>query len=150
MAKDEEIHSFFKKLSGGIIYCHEKNMFHSRDSPRLLVCDTGLYLEENYIGFITVAICGGCISKYPRLVASMALEQSYDCIGQVPMTENSVYTQPQPNGKKKHVHDMMTSSNRNIFRVTGHLCEEFTGHRWIPRTKASDAELWCFLRFTPE
>ena len=24
-------------------------------------------------------------------------------------------------------------------------CGEFTGHRWIPRTKASDAELWCFL-----
>ena len=21
---------------------------------------------------------------------------------------------------------------------------EFTGHRWIPHTKASDAELWCF------
>ena len=40
---------------------------------------------------------------------------------------------------------MMTSSNGNIFRVTGHLCGEFTGHRWIPGTKASDAELWCFL-----
>ena len=40
---------------------------------------------------------------------------------------------------------MMTSSNRNIFRVTGHLCGEFTGPRWIPYTKASDAELWCFL-----
>ena len=39
---------------------------------------------------------------------------------------------------------MMTSSNGNIFRVTGHLCGEFTGPRWIPRTKASDAELWCF------
>ena len=26
---------------------------------------------------------------------------------------------------------MMTSSNRNIFRVTGHLCGEFTGPRWI-------------------
>ena len=39
----------------------------------------------------------------------------------------------------------MTSSNANIFRVTGHLCGEFTGHRWIPRTKASDTELWCFL-----
>ena len=25
------------------------------------------------------------------------------------------------------------------------LCGEFTGHRWIPHTKASDAELWCFL-----
>ena len=40
---------------------------------------------------------------------------------------------------------MMTSSNGNIFRVTGHLCGEFTGPRWIPRTKASDAEFWCFL-----
>ena len=39
---------------------------------------------------------------------------------------------------------MITSSNGNIFRVTGHLCGEFTGHRWIPRTKASDAELWFF------
>ena len=27
---------------------------------------------------------------------------------------------------------MMTSSNGNIFRVTGHLCGEFTGHRCIP------------------
>ena len=26
----------------------------------------------------------------------------------------------------------MTSSNGNIFRVTGHLCGEFTGPRWIP------------------
>ena len=40
---------------------------------------------------------------------------------------------------------MMTSSNGNIFRVTGHLCGEFTGPRWIPRTNASDAELWCFF-----
>ena len=31
-----------------------------------------------------------------------------------------------------------------IFRVTGHLCGEFTGPRWAPRPKASDAErpLW--------
>ena len=40
---------------------------------------------------------------------------------------------------------MMTSSNENIFRVTGHLCGKFTGPRWIPLTKASDAERWCFL-----
>ena len=25
------------------------------------------------------------------------------------------------------------------------LCGEFTGHRWIPRIKASDAELWCLF-----
>ena len=53
---------------------------------------------------------------------------------------------------KFHVHwlrCMMTSSNGNIFRVTGHLCGEFTGHRWIPRTKACAAELRCFLWSVP-
>ena len=44
---------------------------------------------------------------------------------------------------------MMTSSNGNIFRVTGPFCGEFTGHRWIPRTKTSDTELWCFLWSAP-
>ena len=43
-----------------------------------------------------------------------------------------------------HSQYMMTSSNRNIFRVTGPLWGEFTGHRRIP-LKASDVELWCFL-----
>ena len=39
----------------------------------------------------------------------------------------------------------MTSSNGNIFRVTGPLCGDFTHHGWIPRKKASDAEFWFFL-----
>ena len=39
---------------------------------------------------------------------------------------------------------------RNVFRVTGHLCGEFTGQRWIHRTKARDGELWCFLWSEPE
>ena len=43
----------------------------------------------------------------------------------------------------------MTSSNGNIFRVTGPLWGEFTGNRWIPITKAIDAELWCFLWSPP-
>ena len=30
------------------------------------------------------------------------------------------------------------------------LCGEFPGDRWIPLTKASDAELWLFLWSTPE
>ena len=46
--------------------------------------------------------------------------------------------------------DMMTSSNGNLFRVTGPLCGEFTGFRWIPRTKTSDAELWWFLWSAPQ
>ena len=45
---------------------------------------------------------------------------------------------------------MITASNGNIFRVTGLLCGEFTAHRWIPRTKASDPELWCFPLSTLE
>ena len=45
---------------------------------------------------------------------------------------------------------MMTSSNGNIFHVTGPLCGKFTGHRWIPRTKVSNPELWCFLWAAPE
>ena len=40
---------------------------------------------------------------------------------------------------------MMTSSNGNVFRVTCPVCGEFTSHRWIPLTKASDAKLWCFF-----
>ena len=43
---------------------------------------------------------------------------------------------------------MMTKSNGDIGRVTSLLCGEFTGHRRIPHTKASDAELWCFLWWT--
>ena len=33
----------------------------------------------------------------------------------------------------------MTSSNGNIFRVTGPLCGEFTGHRWIPQRPATQS-----------
>ena len=40
---------------------------------------------------------------------------------------------------------MVTSSNRNIFSVTGRLWGKSTSHRQIPLTKASDEELWCFL-----
>ena len=44
---------------------------------------------------------------------------------------------------------IMTSSNGNIFRVTGPLWGESTCHRWIPLAKVSDAELWCFLWSAP-
>ena len=40
---------------------------------------------------------------------------------------------------------MMTSSNGNISRITGPLCWGFNRHRWIPLTKASDAELNDFF-----
>ena len=38
---------------------------------------------------------------------------------------------------------IMTSLNGHISLITGPLRGEFTGHRWISLTKASDSELWC-------
>ena len=40
---------------------------------------------------------------------------------------------------------MMTSSNGTIFRYTGPLCGEFTGHRWIPLTKAVTRSSGVFI-----
>ena len=40
---------------------------------------------------------------------------------------------------------MITPSDGSIFRVTGLLWGEFTGHRWIPLTKASEAEFDNFF-----
>ena len=55
--------------------------------------------------------------------------------------------------RKTHRNERATtwwpSSNGSIFRATGPLCGEFIGHRWIPLTKASDADLWCFLWSVP-
>ena len=45
---------------------------------------------------------------------------------------------------------MMTSSNGNIFCVTGILWGEFPCHRWIPLTKANGAVLLYFLFSAPE
>ena len=44
----------------------------------------------------------------------------------------------------------MASSNGKIFCITDPLWGESTGDRWIPLTKASDVELWCFLWSVPE
>ena len=46
--KNVEIHSFLKCFHA-VLYIALKPMFHSRDSPRLLVCDAGVYLEQNDI-----------------------------------------------------------------------------------------------------
>ena len=46
---------------------------------------------------------------------------------------------------ERSIENMITSSNGNIFRVTGLLCWEFTGHQGIPLTKASNAEVDVFF-----
>ena len=54
------------------------------------------------------------------------------------ITVNTEYNQP------VLIHDDVIKW-KHFPRYTGPLCGEFTGPRWIPLTKASDAELWCFL-----
>ena len=63
----------------------------------------------------------------------------------------NLYNFCQPREPKSAVfhYSMMTPSYGNIFSVTGPLWGEFTGHQWFPLTKASDAELWCFLSSGP-
>ena len=61
-----------------------------------------------------------------------------------------VITHPCPQFSGGSVRLTMTSSNGNISASLAFLCRNFTGHLWIPHTKASDAELWCFLWSAPE
>ena len=54
----------------------------------------------------------------------------------------------QPRQSGRHRVNMMTSSNGNIFRVTGHLCGEFTGPRWIPVNSPHKGQWRGALMFT--
>ena len=38
----------------------------------------------------------------------------------------------------------------NVVSSANKIEGEFTGHRWIPLSKARDAELWCFLWSAPD
>ena len=89
--------------------------------------------------FLTHLVCTNIIIE-PHSLGSSATFCAFQRHSIKPKSELNVATSGDPFRCY-----MMTSSNGNIFRVTGHLCGEFTGPRWIPHTKASDAELWCFL-----
>ena len=123
------------------------------------------FLNENVQIFIKISlnfVPKGPIKNIPALIQIIAWRRP----GDKPLSESMMgslltricVTRPQWvncvhwNGKIiiVTVLFMMTSSNGNTFHVTGHLCRKFTGHRWIPLTKASDVELWCFLWFAPE
>ena len=67
-------------------------------------------------------------------------------VSQVLLILHGVIGQNRPLNKpatreKQNGEIIMTSSNGNIFRVTGPLWGEVTDHRWISFIKASDAEL---------
>ena len=107
---------------------------------------TRSYLERGMSFHLLVDYCLGSI--WDRMTKAQS-QQIFDSVTRVSWTDMRNVNTPalNPNILQQH---MMTSSNGNIFRVTGPLWGESTGHRWIPFTKASDIELWCFLWYTPE
>ena len=130
-----------------------------RQDDRHFAYDISLY--ENCFSLIQISMKSvpnvRPINSMPVLVKEMAWHRSGDRPSTEPMmalctdackrTSASTSWYSAPLAFCTH---MMTSSNGSIFCVTGLLCGEFTGHRWTPHTKTSDAELWCFLWSAPE
>ena len=77
------------------------------------------------------------------LAFERGIHRSHNHSGLIP--SQFMYDLAHATGTTSYTCNMMTSSNGNIFRVTGHLCGEFTGDRWIPRTKTSDASFDVFF-----
>ena len=97
----------------------------SENMHRILFCSDLCYFTHVFQGNITGAVAITWLPSEKTLKA----------------TDQNDWAKPQT---------MMTSLNGNSFRVTAPLWGESTGHRWIPLTKASDAELWCFLWSAPK
>ena len=114
-------HRSFCALCNIVFYCTY------RDISRVY-CD--MYAHHKRFNLISLGLVPINLPICFRVI-SLVLQQAYNC--------------PSPVG----VSSMMTSSNGNIFRISDLLCGEFTGPRWIPSTKAFDAELWCFLYLRP-
>ena len=63
-------------------------------------------------------------------------------------TATCIQTGTETYGKRGGIHDDVIKWKH--FPRYRSLCAEFIDHLWIPRTKASDAELWRFLWSEPE
>ena len=95
------------------------------------------YFEMSWPIYISMVVADVLVPIGTRPPTDIKCGLDCDCSGTMDILHNMLIA-------------MTTSSNGNIFRVTVPLCGEFTGHRWIPLTKACDAELWCFLWSAPE
>ena len=102
--------------------------------------DINLYNNAKYIdNSISLEMLANLSNTRKWFFSRLMLKMHFECIFLIPKIGS--YS----DCKWPYTKHVMTSLNGNIFRVTGHLCGEFTSPRWIPRTKASDTELGCFL-----
>ena len=73
---------------------------------------------------------------YRRIYVSLGLSDLKETVWEYPIIVSSFLAFVRDDYLYTRVHtlSMMTSSNGKIIRVTGLLCEEFTGHRYPPET----------------
>ena len=105
--------------------------------------NTTVHISRNMRNMHMIGVLFCCVDF------SHVLQSNFIDIMRLPLCQ---WNKHEKYGQPNHMHlpiYMMTSSNGNIFRVTGPLCGEFAGHRWIPLTKASDAEIGCFVWSAP-
>ena len=117
----------------------------SADRP----CPNYIWVINSFIAYYGMSYIRGLtvvLEMFPRQPRQLWSSHRWDTCHVTPLLKKwFVITVHAPGPDSWGRISMMTSSNGNIFRVIGPLCGEFTGPWWIPSTKASDAELWCFL-----
>ena len=117
------------------------------------LCELASFSEGLHLHFVMVILISNCANtnlintpmNYSLLCVSIVHKIINQTVLQFDVQKVWALWSPAPCcGNNIH---MMTSWNRNIFRVTGLLCGEFIDCSPVnsSHTKASDAELWCFL-----
>ena len=107
--------------------------FHLPNTDMTIIC-------ENWNVLVPVSYTLTCIcpSRFPKYIPPASVTECMLCTTTEPPYNTIIFCSPK-------LFIMMTPSNGNIFRVTGLLCGEFTGHRSIPLTKATTADFDDFL-----
>ena len=87
--------------------------------------------------FLWVRFCSTHLRAISQLVSKLCI--LYDYLYKN-YTLRIAATSPRGQCVKSQACFMMISSDGSFFRITGPFCGEFTSHRWIPLTRASNAD----------
>ena len=125
------------------IYTCILNYVYMQDSY-VYMQDIYVYIQDDYVYIITENLS----SAMKTLYSDVSSGSPYYCfqwqhLEMFNTCYQASYADKTTNWLNLYI--MMTSSNVNIFSTPALLCGKFTGHWWIPLTKTSDAEHWCFF-----
>ena len=138
----------------GISLCHTKgslfpHFLNAMACGVTVVCPSSRWNDTHWAQLWTRNENGS--PRWHNLLYPIILNSWYNTLGYINASVYQIWSLKHVTDLKAcHIDLMMTSSNGNIFRVTGHLWGEFTSPQWIPCTKASDPTLTCYLWSAPE